>query len=213
MSTAAHRVTSETYLEAGRVDRTTEGLQVSLGSGRFAARRAKSCLVAPETGDRVLCAIEPDAVFVLAVLEGRPDAATVVRTTGDLKLQAPAGRVAVCAGKGVDVVGTEDVAVTSATLNVRAKAGTVAIDELGYFGKLVRAQLDRVALLAEEVDSRVVRLAQRAKRVFRFVEDIDQTRAGTLDLRAQNLASVRGDNTMVTARVVAKIDGEQVHIG
>ena len=58
------------YLETGRVERVTGGLRVTLGDDRFEARRAKSCLVAPEPGDRVLCALEDDGVFVLAVREG-----------------------------------------------------------------------------------------------------------------------------------------------
>ncbi|RLB64063.1 MAG: hypothetical protein DRI90_05505, partial [Deltaproteobacteria bacterium] len=192
---------------------TTGALQVCLDSSTCGARRAKSCLVAPEPGDRVLCAIEEDAVFVLAVLEGRQGAATRLTADGDLKLHAPTGRIAICSGEGVDIVGAKDVAVTGGALHVRAKTGSVAVDELGYFGKLLRAQVGKVALIAEEVDSRMTRLSQRAKRVFRFVEDIDQTRAGTVDMRAESLAAIRGETTMVTARVLAKIDGEQVHIG
>ncbi|MBW2456842.1 MAG: DUF3540 domain-containing protein [Deltaproteobacteria bacterium] len=213
MSVAKKLAPKEACLETGLIERTTGTLQVVLASGSYEARRAKSCLVAPELGDRVLCAIEQDAVFVLAVLEGREGAATRLTAEGDLRLQAPAGRVSVCSGKGVDIIAAEDVAVTTHTVNVRAKHGSVAVDELGYLGKLVRVQVGKVALFAEEIDSRMTRLTQRAKRVFRFVEDLDQTRAGTVDMRAESLAALRGENTMVTARVLAKIDGQQVHIG
>ncbi len=213
MSTAEQLAPKETCLETGQVERTTGMLRVALTSGTYEARRAKSCLVAPELGDRVLCAIDQDTLFILAVLEGREGAVTRVTADGDLRLQAPSGRVSVCSGKGVDIIGAEDVAVTTHTVNLRAKVGSVAVDELGYLGKLVRAQVGKVALFAEEIDSRMTRLTQRAKRVFRFVEVIDQTRAGTVDMRAESLAAVRGENTMVTARVLAKIDGQQVHIG
>jgi hypothetical protein len=102
---------------------------------------------------------------------------------------------------------------TSADLQVRAGTGSVAVEELGFFGKLVRAEVAKVALAAQEVESVVTRLTQRAKRVFRFVEEIDQTRAGTVDLRAQNLVGIRGENALISARVLAKIDGEQIHLG
>ena len=104
-------------------------------------------------------------------------------------------------------------AMTSAELHVRAGKGSVAVEDLGFFGKLVRAEVAKVALAAQEVDAVVTRLTQRAKRVFRFVEEIDQTRAGTVDLRAQNLMGIRGENTVISARVLAKLDGEQIHIG
>ncbi len=71
----------------------------------------------------------------------------------------------------------------------------------------------KVALIAEEVDSVMTRLSRRAKRVFRFTEEIEQTRAGTVDVRAQNMLGLRAENAVISARVLAKIDGEQIHIG
>src|SRR5262245_47770493 len=44
-------------------------LTVQLAGGPRPARRAKSCLVSVTPGDRVLCAVSADAVYVLAVLE------------------------------------------------------------------------------------------------------------------------------------------------
>jgi hypothetical protein len=89
----------------------------------------------------------------------------------------------------------------------------MAIEELGFFGRLVQAEVAKVSLVAQEVDSVLTRLTQRAKRVFRFVEEIDQTRAGTVDMRAQNLIAIRGENAVISARVLAKVDGEQIHLG
>lgn len=44
-------------------------------------------------------------------------------------------------------------------------------------------------------------------------EGLDEIRAGTVDVRADDLASVRGENTIVSARELAKVDGKQIHIG
>ncbi len=87
------------------------------------------------------------------------------------------------------------------------------MEELGYLGRLVQAEVAKVAVLAQEVDSVVTRLSQRAKRVFRFVEELDQTRAGTIDARAQGTLALRAENATISARVLAKVDGEQIHIG
>ncbi|MCC6523894.1 MAG: DUF3540 domain-containing protein [Polyangiaceae bacterium] len=205
--------TPQTTLETGWVDALCDGLTVRLGRERHAARRAKSCLVAPDVGDRVLCAVEGEAVFVLAVLEGAPGAATRVSAEGDLKLQATTGRLTLGATEGIDLVTGKTVGVTGGAVHVRAKTGSVAVEELGFLSRLVRAEVGKVALLAEHVDSTVTRIVQRAKRAFRFVEEVEQVRAGTLDLRAENLAAIRADNTLLTARVLAKIDAAQVHIG
>jgi hypothetical protein len=213
--TAAKKLANvDTYLDTGTVERTLSGtVEVRLHSGACQAQRARSCLVAPETGDSVLCAFGPKGAFVLAVLEGREDAPTRLVADGDLHIQSRAGRVAVSSPAGVDIVSGGTVAMTSAEMHVRVAKGSVAIEELGFFGRLVQAEVTKIALAAQEVDTVLTRLTQRAKRVFRFVEEIDQTRAGTIDLRAQNLVGIRGENAVVSARVLAKVDGEQIHLG
>jgi hypothetical protein len=214
MSAAKKIVRREAYLESGKVERIGETIAVSLGTGTCEARRAKSCLVAPEVGDSVLCALESDGeAFIVAVLAGREGAPTKLAVDGDLALQARGGRVSLCSSEGVDIVSGGAVAMTSTELHVRAKKGTMAIEELGFFGRLVQAEVAKVSLVAQEVDSVLTRLTQRAKRVFRFVEEIDQTRAGTVDMRAQNLIAIRGENAVISARVLAKVDGEQIHLG
>jgi Protein of unknown function (DUF3540) len=204
----------DNYLETGTVERVLSGtLEVRHGAGVCQGRRAKSCLVAPEIGDTVLCATGSAGTFVLAVLEGGEGAPTRLAVDGDLHVQSREGRVALSSPHGVDILSGGAVAMTSAELHVRAAKGWVAVDELGFFGKLLRAEVAKVALAAKEVDTLVTRLTQRAKRVFRFVEELDQTRAGTIDLRAQNLVGIRGENAVISARALAKIDGEQIHLG
>ncbi|MFN7131888.1 MAG: DUF3540 domain-containing protein [Myxococcales bacterium] len=215
--TSAKKLTSanmEAYVEAGRVERVADDvLHVRLGGGTYRARRAKSCLVAPEIGDKVLCVVDGDGTFALAVLEGRNEAPTQIAVEGDLQIRSRRGRVAVGAPQGVALVSSSEVSVAAGEVNVRAPKGSVAIDELGFFGRLVQAQVAKVTLAAQELDTIAERLSQRVKRAFRFVEDIDQTRAGTVDMRAQKMIGIRGENAVLSARVLAKVDGEQIHIG
>lgn len=241
MGAARRLERTEAYLETGVVESAPEGaaaagaagarpaagacpdpgdgrarpgaLEVRLATGTFAARRARSCLVAPEAGDRVLCAIDPEGVYIVAVLGGREDAATRIAADGDLTLESRAGRVAVRGREGVDVASGGAVGLAGREVHVRARTGTVAVEELGFFGKLVQAEVAKVALLAEQVDSLVSRLSLKARRVFRRVEEVDQTRAGTVDVRAESLLGLRAENAVISARVLAKVDGEQIHIG
>jgi hypothetical protein len=212
--TAARKLTNaETYLESGTVEAVGETIEVKLWRGSCRARRAKSCLVSPDVGDRVLCAVEPEGAFVLAVLTGREGAETRIEAEGDLELSAPAGKVAVRGADAVDLVSGGAVTTTAAEINLCAPRGSVAIEEMGFFGRVVQAEVTRIALVAQDVDSVISRIAQKAKQVFRFIEDIDQTRAGMVDMRAENLIALRGENAIVSARVLAKIDGEQIHLG
>jgi len=214
MTAAKKLATTETYLEMGTVERILSGtIEVRRGATTYQALRAKSCLVAPEIGDTVLCASAPEGTFVLEVLQGGEGAPTQLIADGDLDIQSRGGRIALSSPEGIDLVSGGAVALTSAEVHVRAAKGSVAIEELGFFGRLVQAQVAKVTLVAEEVDSVLTRLTQRAKRVFRFVEEVDQTRAGTVDLRAQGLVGIRGENAVISARVLAKVDGEQIHLG
>lgn len=218
MGAAKRLARIEAYLESGVVERVSAEarggpFQVHLATGTFGAARAKSCLVAPETGDKVLCAIDGDRVHVVAVLSGQQGAATKISADGGLALEARGGRLTICGHEGVDVASGGAVGLSGTEVHVRAKTGTVAVEELGFFGRLVQAEVGKVALLAEQVDSAVTRLSVRAKRVFRFVEEVDQTRAGTVDVRAQSLLGLRAENAVISARVLAKVDGEQIHIG
>ncbi|MFO0617920.1 MAG: DUF3540 domain-containing protein [Polyangiaceae bacterium] len=212
MSVAKKLAVTGTFMESGSVERV-EGatIEVALPSGRFQAARAKSCLVEPDRGDRVLCAIEADRVFVLAVLEGQPN--TVVAADGDLSLVSRSGRASITSPKGVDVETGGEVLLAGREIHARARHGTVAIEELGFFGKLVQAEVGKIALVANEVDSFMTRMTQRAKRVFRVIDEIDQTRANTIDMRAETVLGLRGENAIVSARVITKLDAEQVHIG
>ncbi len=213
MTAAEKLLESEPRLVSGYVERVGKALEVRLATGVYPARRAKSCLVAPEAGDRVLCAVEADATYVLAVLDGREGAGTRVVADGDLRLQARGGRASVSATDGVDLVSGADVSVTGADLHVRAKKGSVALEDLGFVGRVLRADVGKIALLAREVDSICTRLSTRAKRIFRFVEDLEQTRAGTVDVRAETLLGLRAENAVISSRVLTKVDGEQIHIG
>jgi hypothetical protein len=214
MTAAKKLASTEMYLETGRVERILSGTaEVRLPSGTYPARCARSCLVAPEIGDTVLCASGPEGRYVLAVLQGSEGAPTRLAAEGDLLIQSRGGRVAVSSPEGVDLVSGGELAMTASDLHVRARKGSVAVEELGFFGRLLRAEVAKLAFAAEEVDTVLTRLTQRAKRVFRFVEEIDQTRAGSIDLRAQNLIGIRGENAVITARVLAKVDGEQIHLG
>lgn len=183
-------------------------------AGRVLASRAVSCLVLPEPGDRVLAAELPgEGWFILAVLTREGVSAVSVCAEGDLRIQAPHGRVSVAAEAGVDLVSTSTVSVTAAQVEMRAARGNVVIDALGFVGTAVVAQLDKVDVVARAMERTVERVTERVKRAYRFVEEIDQLRAERIDYVAKKNMSLRGQNALVTAQDLVKVDGAQIHMG
>ncbi len=192
----------------GVVAETESGLVVAIEDGARPARRAKSCLVAPEAGDRVLCAVDGANAYVLAVLDGAVD--TRVVTAGKLEVRAESLSLS---GESVAVQGAS-VSLDAGALRLKAKSALAVLDELRLLGGTIEANVaDRAVLLAERVETRATRILQRAKQVFRFVDDLEQVRLGNYDLRAEGLAAIRAENTIVSARLLSKLDGEQVKIG
>jgi hypothetical protein len=210
MSNAARKIeVKAVFQEFGEVVAVAPGhLAVRTALADVKARRAASCLLAPAAGDRVLLAIEERGdAFVLAVLEQRDPGVAVVSVEGDLTIRSTRGKVAVAAQEGIDLV-------TGAAARIMARAVDVqAMEALSVLGGAVKAELGKVKMYASTLDAFFERVSQRAKRSFRTVEEIDQVRAQHIDYAAEGNVQLRGENALVTAHDLAKINGEQVHIG
>jgi hypothetical protein len=202
--------------ETGRVLAIQEDglLRVRTASGDHDARRAVSCLVAAEVDDLVLLARTPrEGAFILAVLSREGDAATTLAVPGDLAVRVPDGRLTLAANAGVDLLSANEVAVTSSAVRVNAVEGSVVVQGLTFLGDVVRAEIDRVKLVAQTFDSVLERLTQKVQRSYRTVTETDQLRAERIDYTADKVMSLRAEHALVTADELAKVDAEQIHLG
>ena len=171
---------------------------VAADAARVYARRAAGCLLVPEVGDRVLVAVRPEP-WVLTVLERGGEGRARLEVEGDATLHTRGGGLRLAADTDVEVRAPGRVEVATREATVVAEHGR------GHFGEL--------GVVARVCDHVVERLTQRASRVYRFVRDLEQLRAGRVDLRAEQTAQLSAEVTTVSARQVVKVDGEQVHIG
>jgi len=199
--------------ELGTVVSTGDELVIRARGGRYDARRALSCLVAPAVDDTVLVAVAPTGrAWILAVLE-RPDgAAPELAADGDLHVKVSDGRFRVSAD-GVDLIAQQDMRVASRRLDLHTKEAAALFDKLTYLGQRVHVDVEQVKSFVSLLDTVAERISQRVKRSYRFVTETDITRAKQIDLRAEDNVHVRGHNTMVAAEVLVKVDGEQIHLG
>lgn len=189
-------------------------LQVAISGVAHEARRAASCLLEPEPGDLVLVTLVPGrGCYVLAVLERQEAARGRLVHMGDLELQLPAGRLTVAATQGMSVVSGKDVSCVTGTLHAHAAEAEIFLERSSFLGRLARVEVETVKVLGRFFDSVLERFSQRVRRSFRKVEELDQVRAEHLDYTANQTASVRGHNTLLTAEQLVKLDGDQVHLG
>ena len=190
-----------------------EVFELAASTGRIHARRAASCLLVPEVGDRVLCAVESRGdAFVLAVLE-RKEAGRATVELPERTVVRAAERLSLAANEGVDIVGGGEVRISSAAVEVTSLRTRLASRALEVVGDAVGAELGRVKFVAKSIDGMMERLSQRIKRSFRVVEETDQVKARHIDYAAETVAHFRGEHTVVTAKDLVKVNGEQIHVG
>jgi hypothetical protein len=189
-------------------------LRVRTSSGDHDARRAVSCLVAAEVDDLVLVAVTPrEGAFLLAVLDRDLGATTTLAVAGDLHVQAPDGRITFAANEGVDLLSAGEVNVTSSAVRVSAAEGHVVVQGLSFVGEVVRAEVEKLKLVAKSFDSVLERFTQKVQRSYRTVTETDQLRAERIDYTADKTMSLHAEHALVSADDLVKVDSEQIHLG
>lgn len=230
-SASAHELEGHSFQAMGTLIRI-EGaaLVVRTERGEVRAHRAVSCLVEPELHDFVLVAAvardrsastgaasaapssPPLAGYVLAVLERQSPHAALV-CDGDLELKLREGRLRMAARDGIDLVSPKDVQLVSAEVGIHATVAKIVVSELVALGSKAVAEIGNIKLKGSVFDKVFERVSERVQRSFRRVEEIDQLKARQIDHMAEETLSLRSANTVVTAKDLVKVDGEQIHFG
>ena len=155
------------------------------------------------------------ACFVVAVLEREAMAATAsITADGDFAIRVPRGRLSLAAEGGVEISAPgKDVTIVANTLEVDAVKAHVGLDRLDLVSTFVRAEFERAKTVAASLESALGRVFERATRVYRKVDEIEQVRAERLSMEATTTLSLHGENTMLTAEELVKVDGAQIHLG
>jgi hypothetical protein len=217
MKQALKHVTRQSYqiqVDGIVIGRESGGVMISSEYGELFARRAVSCLVEPAPGDRVLVAGDlNEDLFVIAVLEQENVSDTRITVDGDLHLGVSNGRLSIVSEQGVDLVSAGDISLTSSEFAIRSDKGNIFFDQLSYIGCKVLAQASAFKFVGGIFDTIAERISQKVKRSYRVVEEIDQVRSNQIDYRAEKNMSLKGQNALVTADELVKIEGDQIHLG
>lgn len=176
-------------------------------------RRAFSCLVAPETGDRVaVCVTGYRLGFVVAILERPQVTMTRISIEGDLLLEATrdlrfhAAHQCAWRSDGELSVEAERVVVSATHTELASGSSAVACDEL-------HGRIGVARLIGKTLETVVERVVQLSRTSFRSIESVDHVRAAHVDYAATDTLRLHGKNTLLTAEHLSKIDAAQIHLG
>jgi hypothetical protein len=210
---AASASQSEPSLAEGQVLlQNGDSFIVRIRGEEVSARRAASCLLLPEPGDRVLVS-RIEGSFVLAVLEKNSQGASEVVLDGDTTLHARGGKLRLGASDGIELVTHRGIALLAQAVKLTSQSAQLAVEKLDVVGKRAQASFDEAGLLATSYDMVAERVSEKVERFYRFVGQVDRLRTKHLDYRASGSAQIKGEHTAMVARGVAKMDGEQIHMG
>lgn len=183
-------------------------------------QRAASCLLMPQLHDTVLIS-GPNAeqVYLIAVITQANPQHTSIHIQGELQLQAGQLNLQgqetlnLHSQSTVKLHSQDAIVMQSEQLQLATEQAQCLVGEMDYVGKQVRSQVGLVRLLGQVYESIVDRLSFMSKSSYKVTETIDHTRAGTVDVQAEQSARVHAKYTMVTAKDVVKVDGKHIHMG
>jgi hypothetical protein len=201
--------------EYGQVTgRKADHYLVDTQSGILEARRAVTCLIEPEAGDKVLvCLGVDDRTYILAILERPQGSGFEMNVTGDLTVSSPEGSVSVRARDAIGLVSGKSVEMLSPHLKASFQLADVVFNKLLYAGQAIEATVARMKMVAQVVESVVGRLHQVLKNSYRTVEESETMKAGNVHYLVRKLMALRSRYTVITADKDVKIDGKHIHMG
>lgn len=201
--------------EVLEIEENQTWFRIGTAAGELRVRRALSCLVWPEVGDRVLTSVgltdEPFLIAVLERLSGSPlrlvmprETTVEVATGGGMGLRVD-GHLTLESRTGVNLDGPE--------VALRGGSLTLAARRLSVIAREAVASLRVTRLIGDLIEATAESLHLRLDRSRRTVRDLDQVHAGSLEMRAEQMARLQSETLIATAQRLVKIDGEQIHLG
>lgn len=182
-------------------------------SAGLRALRADSCLIEPECGDSVLvCNPGSQNAYVLAVLaRARPQEACL-QLPGGVALQTTQGQLLVQACR-IDLQASQCVALEAPQVCLSGIAGELRFQQLSASAQDVWARFGAVSSVAQSITSSVGRLVQKARDSFRWIENLDETRAGRVRMQVRERFDLKARHTTLLADRQVKIDGQKIDLG
>lgn len=202
--------------EAAWVEEVSPDLAVRSRSGAYRATVAASCLLRPETGDKVLLARSEDGgeAYVLAILtRARKDAPAEIAVEGDLHLESRSGKVEIAGRSGIRLLTPADLEAAAKGMLVKAQDAKLFLESMAYLGREVVSQVKVAKLAGGRLDGAWESVRQHAKRVYRTVTEGEHVRAQNLDVRCDQQLTLHGENASITAKQLVKMDAGQIVMG
>jgi hypothetical protein len=189
-----------------------EDVVIAQGDRSTLARRAASCLLAPQAGDDVLLARVGERYFVLAVLERSSDA-RAIEVEGDLTLRSRAGTVTVEGAEAVRLRTAGALSAAGKTLTLAAKQASWASEQLRVLSDHLSLEATRIREVASFKESVLESVKETLGRSYRHIRDAEHVDAGTITMSLRATLRCHAETAIHTAKKLVKLNADQIHLG
>jgi hypothetical protein len=187
------------------------GISVSLDGRPTLARRAASCLLAPEPGDFVLVASVDGRPFVLAVLERQsPDRELAVE--GDLRIRSR-GCLRLDAEEEVGIRSRGALRVAGETLSLVARRGSWVAEQVQLIAERLSFEANHLREAASLSELQAESRRETLVRSHREIAEGEHVSAGALTHRVRGLLRAHAETALTTAKKLVKLDADQIQLG
>lgn len=180
----------------------------------WSARRAASCLLAPQPGDEVLISgPDPSRVYLIAITVQAEPAHTTLEAQGELVLRSTSGNVRLESAGDVTLRGQGAVRIRTSEYVVEAEDERHACKRVRMVAEQLHATVGETRLVGRSYEAVLDRMTLMARLSMRSVSEVEQVRAGSIDYQAEQSARLHASYTLVTGSDLVKVDAKQIHMG
>lgn len=202
-------------LEYARVlSQGADGHHIETPFGTMRARRAASCLLAPEPGDLILVSLDMSgAAWILAVLERAGDGPSRLSVTGNATFCAEGGSLTLSSSRDMSLNCEGTLTSASRELAIHAERADAAIGIASLMARTVKTQAKRVRTVARLIETTCRELTERLVRGARIVQEHHEEQAASKRVLVEETLSLHAKNHTILAEEEVVVNAERINMG
>ncbi len=186
---------------------------ITASGNQRTAKKAFSCLVEPEIGDRVICTRDTDGTYYIMGIAERPEKKDMrLSFPADTRIEAANGRLNVhslnaltFASKKINCFSDQTVYKSHDTL--------VSSNRVTATGGDLQAHFKTVRLISNLINTIARQAIEKFSGYIRSTENVDMVKSGQMTRKSEGLYSLDSQHTLMNSREITKIDGEKILMG
>jgi hypothetical protein len=160
----------------------------------------------------VSCVIKVQVAHIACVLGREQRDEAVLTLPGGVELSSQAGHLSIHA-KAIDLKAGIQVSVTTPKIDVTAFESEIKVLKVRAWFDALEAQAVHAKFAFQNLTTTVGRLLQRVRESFRWVDEVDETRAGRVRVMVEGAYQLQSRHATIHATGVVKVDGEKIDLG